>query len=242
VVLLHATMGSSRRFYAWVPHLSRDFRVVRLDVRGHGQSDAPDLDTGLTFDRLVLDVIELLDHLRVTSAHLAGSAAGGIIAQQVVLAFPERVRTLALFASSPGMKRSTVNHDDWIKEIRTKGLRRFLADNIRTRFDLDHVPPGFIDWFLDESAKTDPNVVARFVPLMASVDLTPRLKEIRCPTLAVVPAHDPIRPASYYEVFRTEIPNVEFVTYEGLPHNITDAVPDRCAQDLRNFLLRHAKL
>ena len=41
LVLLHAALGSSRRFYAWVPHLARDFRVVRMDMRGHGDSAAP---------------------------------------------------------------------------------------------------------------------------------------------------------------------------------------------------------
>jgi 3-oxoadipate enol-lactonase len=36
VLLLHAAMGSARRYFAWVPHLARDYRVVRLDLRGHG--------------------------------------------------------------------------------------------------------------------------------------------------------------------------------------------------------------
>src|SRR3972149_4293397 len=41
LVMVHAAMGSSRRFYAWVPHLARDFRVVRFDLRGHGETDVP---------------------------------------------------------------------------------------------------------------------------------------------------------------------------------------------------------
>lgn len=41
LILIHAAMGSTRRLYAWVPTLSRDFRVVRLDMRGHGQSAIP---------------------------------------------------------------------------------------------------------------------------------------------------------------------------------------------------------
>src|SRR6186997_1132569 len=64
VILLHAAMGSAKRFYAWVPHLARDFRVVRLELRGHGSSDVPG-PTQLTFERLTLDVVELLDHLGV---------------------------------------------------------------------------------------------------------------------------------------------------------------------------------
>ena len=52
LVLLHAAMGSSKRLYAWVPRLARDFRVVRLDLRGHGASQVPDDALPFTLDRL----------------------------------------------------------------------------------------------------------------------------------------------------------------------------------------------
>jgi 3-oxoadipate enol-lactonase len=55
----------------------------------------------------------------------------------------------------------------------------------------------------------------------------------------VVPGGDPIHTVDEYRVLEQLIPDCEFVVYEGLPHNITDAVPDRCAQDLKRFLLEH---
>lgn len=72
---------------------------------------------------------------------------------------------------------------------------------------------------------------------MGTVDLSDRLREIRCPTLAVVPGRDPIGSRAQYEVLRERIPDVEFVIYEGAPHNIADALADRCAEELRRFLL-----
>src|SRR5215472_12171832 len=77
LLLLHAAMGSARRYFAWVPHLAREWRVVRLDLRGHGQSQVPPADQPLTLDRLVLDVAELLDHLELPQAHVVGNSAGG---------------------------------------------------------------------------------------------------------------------------------------------------------------------
>src|SRR5258706_14648001 len=74
LVMLHAAMGSSRRFYAWVPHLARDFRVVRMDMRGHGESDAPGAGP-FEFKPLGRVWIELLHHLNIKSVHLAGSCA-----------------------------------------------------------------------------------------------------------------------------------------------------------------------
>jgi len=47
LLLLHAAMGSARRYYAWVPPLSRHYRVVRMDLRGHGSSQIPRADRAL---------------------------------------------------------------------------------------------------------------------------------------------------------------------------------------------------
>jgi pimeloyl-ACP methyl ester carboxylesterase len=239
LVLLHAAMGSSRRLYAWVPHLSRHVRLVRPDLRGHGRSQVPALDRPLTLDRLVRDVIELLDHLGLDRVHLAGSSAGAIISMKTAIDHPDRIRTLGIFASTPGLRPSNVNADRWVAQIRDKGVRKFLGDTIGDRFDLHQVEPGFVEWFLDESARTSGEWLARFVPLMGGVDLSDAIGRIRCPTLAVVPDHDPISSMAQYGVLRERIPDIEFTVYRGLPHNITDAVPDRCAEELRQFLIKH---
>ena len=237
LVLVHAAMGSSKRLYAWVPKLARDFRVVRLDLRGHGASQVPDDALPFTLDRLARDVIELLDHLRVDRVHLAGSSAGAIISMKVAIDYPHRLLSLADFASTPGLGPSNVDAERWVAHIQRKGVRGFLAETIADRFDLAQVDPRFVEWFLDESAKTSAAWLARFVPLMRSVDLTADLPKIRCPMLAVVPDHDPISSMAQYEVIRDRVPKVKFVVYRGLPHNITDAVPDRCAEELHRFLL-----
>ncbi len=242
LVLVHAAMGSSRRFYAWVPHLCRDFRVVRLDMRGHGRSDIPG-EGQLTLERLSQDVTDLLDHLGVERAHLAGSSAGGIVSMYTAVTRPERVATLAAFAAIPGLKMSA-GHTDygaWIKAIREEGVRGFLARTIADRFDQGQVEPGFVEWFLDEAARNDPELLARFVRLMSSVDFADRLGEIRCPTLMVVPGGDPNQSMGEYHATRDAIRDCTFVVYDGMRHNITDAVPDRCAEDLRAFLSKQSR-
>lgn len=239
LVMLHAAMGSSRRFYAWVPHLARDFRVVRLDLRGHGESDAPD-ENQLTFELLRGDVVALLDHLGIERAHLAGSSAGAFIAQSVASHYPARIRTLACFAATPGMKKGRQDYAGWVARIGATGVAAFLRETIGDRIKLDEVDPGFVDWFITEAARTPVAVLARFVPMMANIDLTPELSKIECPTLAVVPGADPIHAVDEYRVLERTIPRCEFVVYDGLPHNITDAVPDRCALELKRFLLAHS--
>src|SRR5205814_4061095 len=67
LLLLHAAMGSARRYFAWVPHLAREYRVVRLDLRGHGLSQVPPEGPPLALDRRVTDAAERLYHRRVVS-------------------------------------------------------------------------------------------------------------------------------------------------------------------------------
>src|SRR5438105_8350998 len=230
LLLLHAAMGSARRYFAWVPHLARDYRVVRLDLRGHGRSQIPPAEQPLTLDRLALDVTELLDHLGVAQAHLVGNSAGGYLGQQLAMTRPERVRSLSLFGSTPGLKNSQA--PSWIPQIQAKGLREFLAETIRDRLSADS-DPGLVNWFLDEAGKNDPAYIARFVLLMASYDWSDQVARIRVPTLVVSPGRETVGGVANYEPFR-KLPDVEMRVYDGLPHNICDAVPDRCAEEVRH--------
>jgi pimeloyl-ACP methyl ester carboxylesterase len=237
VFLLHAVMGDSQRAYRWIPVLARHFRVVRMDMRGHGLSGVP-ADGALTLKRCVDDVTELARHLDCARFHVAGASAGGVLALQLALDHPERVATLACFATPPGLKRHTkINHDEWIARIRASGLRGFLEETIDERF-----PPGtdagFIRWFIDAATRTNTDFLFRFIPMMREVDLTSRLNEIRQPALAVVPGDDPHIALAQYATLRA-IPNCEFVVYDGYQHNIVDAVPERCARELLGFLLKH---
>ena len=141
LILLHAALGSSRRLYKWIPTLARRFRVVRPDLRGHGQSAVPAAGQ-LSLERLTRDVIELADHIGCERFHIAGSSAGAIIAMQTALDYPARVKTLANFASTPGLKNSNIDPSQWVAGIRAKGLRGFLEETISDRFAKD-ADPGF---------------------------------------------------------------------------------------------------
>jgi 3-oxoadipate enol-lactonase len=236
LLLLHAAMGSARRYYAWVPPLARHYRVVRLDLRGHGASEVPPPARELRLERLVDDVAELLDHLGCKSAHIVGNSAGGYLAQRLAMLRSERTRSLLLFASTPGLKQSQA--PSWIPQIEARGLRAFLAETIMERLPLAEVDPGLVEWFLDEAAKNDPAYIAKFVLLMASHDWSDQLDRIRCPTLVVVPGAEPIGSPANYEPFRRLVRDVEMRVYEGAPHNICDAFPDRCVTDVLDFLAR----
>jgi 3-oxoadipate enol-lactonase len=235
LLLLHAAMGSAVRYDAWVPTLAPHYRVVRLDLRGHGHSARPPAEQPLVLERLVADVAELMDHLGGAPMHVVGNSAGGYLAQQLAMTQPRRVRSLALFASTPGLKNS--NAARWIPEIQKKGLRAFLAETIHDRFPKD-ADPARIEWFLNEAAKNDDAFICKFVALMSAQDWQDEVHKIGCPTLVVIPGAEPIGATTHYEPFRRQIKDVELTVYDGAPHNIGEAFPERCAATLLDFLSR----
>src|SRR6187549_1870719 len=83
LLMLHPAMGSSRRFFSMVPGLARRYRLIRADTRGHGASQIPPADSPLDKKRLMQDVLELLDHLKLDRVNVVGASAGGYSAQQL---------------------------------------------------------------------------------------------------------------------------------------------------------------
>lgn len=234
LLLLHAAMGDSLRYSAWIPHLAGRYRVIRMDLRGHGRSAVPPATPALSMRRLVADVRDLMAHLGIASAHFVGNSAGGYVAQNLAMDTPHAVTSLCLFGSTPGLKNSQAA--TWLPQVERKGIRQFVTETIADRFPLATTHPGRVQWFIDSCAKNDPEFIMRFVRLMTTLDWSDRLAAIRCPTLVVVPGAETVGSTHNYDVMRDTIPDVELVSFEGMPHNICDALPQRCAAEVLRFL------
>src|SRR5262249_26288557 len=96
VLLQHGYARSTKFWRACVPYLARFYRVLRLDLRGFGQSSADfDLNRGLNLEAYVKDFNDLFDHLGIDSAHYCGEASAGTLGMAFAALCPARVRTLS---------------------------------------------------------------------------------------------------------------------------------------------------
>ncbi len=233
MLLLHPAMSNARRWYRWVPRLARHYHVVRMELRGHGASQMPLPHEDFSLDLLVKDALNLLDELGCGSAHIVGNSAGGYIAQQMAIHHPDRVRTLALYAATPGLKNSHAT--TWIPRIREVGLRRFLADTIGERFDAG-VDPKLVAWFIDQAGSNDPEFIARFVAHMCTHDFMEDLVRIQAPTLIVAAGGEQIGHVDAYVRMQQRIRNAKLVYLPTAGHNIGDGYPDACVDALLDFL------
>jgi pimeloyl-ACP methyl ester carboxylesterase len=233
VLLLHAAMGRYRRWYGWIPLIARRHPVISWDMRGHGESQIPPADTPFSLERLAQDARDLLDHLGVKRAHVVGLSAGGYVGQRLAIETPERVASLCLIASTPGLKGTQAA--TWPARIGEVGIEAFVRATAHDRFGPD-VDPALVDWFCRQVATNDPAWIGRFVTHMSTRDWSEDLPRIACPTLIMAPGHEPIGENSTYEQMAHAIPGARLISFDGMPHNIGDAAPERCAKEVLAFL------
>src|SRR5215469_4703326 len=117
---------------AVMPYLS-GFRVIRMDMRGHGQSDSPPGDYSL--DQLAADAAAVLDAAKIEKAAICGLSLGGMTAMTLALNAPERVSALILACTSAQMDPAGWNAR--IQLVRSRGMAA-VADAVMARFFSEH--------------------------------------------------------------------------------------------------------
>ncbi|MFJ6084900.1 alpha/beta hydrolase [Streptomyces sp. NPDC092369] len=185
LVFVHGWTADRHRWDHQFTHFAGRRRVVRLDLRGHGESTGAGVKT---VGEVARDVLALLDHLEIDRCVLIGHSMGGMIAQTIALDHPERVERLVLVDSISRMTYS-----------RGRGLlmgastllpfKVFVAVNIQRAF-----APGYpreeIRTYIAASEATPKEVVMTLYGAMRAFDVLDRLGEIQAPTLIVHGFHD----------------------------------------------------
>ena len=129
ILLLHGYARSGKFWRFCVPYLARFYKVIRLDLRGQGQSDSNfDLDKGINFEAYIDDFTALLDHLGIESAHCCGESSAGTLGLGFAAERPQRVRTLSVISSPVFMtevdKQSALHdHPDRVHALRAMSAR-----------------------------------------------------------------------------------------------------------------------
>lgn len=227
---------------------ARGYRVIRFDNRDAGLSGGPDepappdLAAVLAGDLrtvpyrladLAADAAGLLDALDVAQAHVVGVSMGGMIAQQLTLDFPDRVRSLCSIMSTTGDRsvgRATPEAAVVLRQPAATSRDVAIANAVAVAQLIGS--PGFPvdagELRRRAIAKVDrayrPVGTARqFAAIVASPDRTPRLGEVRVPTLVVHGAEDPLISVSGGRATAAAIPGAELLVVPGMGHDLPPA-------------------
>ena len=236
--------GRSSQFWRhWVPPLAGEYRVLRRDMRGHGQSADPGADYVWSVDDLLNDMKGFLDALGLDQVHYVGESVGGILGIAFAARWPERFKSLTLCATPtairPHIQRMfAVGHEDWYTALGKLGARGWAKALMEQGGGLGvgKVNQAKIDWILDEWGQTRTHVLQGLCRLVPSVDVEPILSQVKVPTLVLAPARSPLLPLTEQVMIRDTIPGAKIVVIDGHGHEIYLDRAAECIAALLSFL------
>jgi len=223
--------------------LSRDHRVILFDNRGTGLSGKADgsLSTGILAD----DVAGLLSGLGIPSATLVGHSMGGLIAQQVALRHPSRVRRLVLAATvSRSPKRGNLSLYLWPEVLEKIGVPAFVDLMITQNLSLGYIERNwrrilFLRQLLVnhlQEVPLDPAALRKYVAAALEHQPGAELGRIRVPTLVIGGDQDTIVPPHLAAELAGKIPEARLEIMADAGHNLMLERPEEFNRLIRTFI------
>lgn len=133
LLLIHGFTGNLRNWALQVPALTRGFRMVSIDQRGHGHSEKPTRPEDYSLELMAEDAYGLLQHLDIDECYLIGHSMGGMVAQHLALAHPEPVRALVLVDTAAEVT-STMRMQEGARLVeiaREEGMEAVFEEQLR---------------------------------------------------------------------------------------------------------------
>jgi 3-oxoadipate enol-lactonase len=242
VVLIMGLGCSSAMWFRVAPQLARHHRVILIDNRGSGQTHVAHYVVHRV-SHMAADVAAVLDAAGETSAHLVGFSMGGMIAQQCVIDFPARVRSLALLGTHSGgpwatqaepevrqllFDKATMDAEESLRAMRPYTYARETSDEL---FDED----AFVRLANAPSARDYQAQLYALIGWSAYLAL-PRFA---CPTLVMHGAQDRLVPPENGRRTAERIPGAELIEMTGASHWLMTDQNAQCLAALRAHIDRH---
>jgi 3-oxoadipate enol-lactonase len=223
LVLIMGWGGDHTAWALQAPAFAAEHRVIALDNRGAGQSDVP--EGPYTIAGMAEDVAGLLDALAIGRAHVCGASMGGMIAQELALRHPDRIRTLGLHCTTAAIDAYGRFLIDTLLAVKARGDReeyvRAVMPWILCRKTMVE-RPEFIRFWIDRALAYPYPIslegLARQAQAIGAHDTAARLGEIRVPTLVTTGTEDILVPPASSRDLHARIPGSELTTLPDAGH------------------------
>lgn len=247
LLLLHGYGDSYATWEGWAEALQSSYRVISLDLPGHGLTAAP-ADYPLDADGLAALVHDFARTLELPPYVLAGNSMGGGVAWKLALRSPEQLRALVLIAAagwpaatqgqSPSLAFRVLQHPAgrWLlARIDNKPL---IAQGLRAQVhDKSLITEAVIErWAAYQRYPGHRPILMSAAPGSHAQATTEKLRTIRLPTLVLHGEFDPLIPIENGRRFAATIPGARLISYPEVGHLPQREIPTRSAADLAAFL------
>ena len=243
LILLHGFAGSQHTWDVVRGPLSRHFRLLAVDLPGHGQTPVP--EQRITFAVLADVLANVAREASSGQRYWCGYSMGGRIALHVALYHPEVVDKLALIGAAPGIEDSNEQAQrraadrDVAAKIRRNGIAWFedYWSKLPNFASQNALSPELQEKLKQERLANDPGGLALALENWGTGEqewLLPRLAELRCPVLLMAGEHDP-KFRALSERMAEIIPHSEFVVIPNAGHAAHIENPQAVEQALVSF-------
>lgn len=247
LVMVHGFAASLHTWEPWVARLGPDYRIITLDLPGHGLTRTPD-GYATSLDGHVATVEGVTAKLALPPFVLIGNSMGGATAWNYTLSHPESVRGLVMVNSAGWPRDEAPKSQPLAFRMMRNPVGRAILRNIDPR---PIAEPGLKDAYVDETIVTE-GLVVRYAELARAPGrremilaqqakprrkVTPEtFKAIGVATLVMHGDEDTVIPVADSRALAAAIPGAKLVTYPKAGHVPMEQIPDRSAEDLRAFL------
>jgi 3-oxoadipate enol-lactonase len=241
VTMSNSLATTHRMWDAQMPAFTPQYRVLRYDKRGHGETDAT--PGPYSFELLADDVLALLDALGITRTHFVGLSMGGMTGMTMALRRPSVLRSLVLCDTTskdplgdPALwqqRIDAVTAGGSMEPLVESTLARFLTpDTVKNRSEVADAVRAMV-------RSTPIGGYAACCQAISQLNLTDRLPAISLPTLVVVGADDPATTVDMARTIHRGIAGSELVVLDNAAHLSNLEQVDAFNEAVLGFLARH---
>ncbi|MBP6441064.1 MAG: alpha/beta hydrolase [Sphingorhabdus sp.] len=248
LVLIHGSNASLHTWEPWVKALGKDYRVISLDLPGHGLTGRN--PAGVYDNASYVSVVDrLLTKLNVDNAVIGGNSMGGGVSWLFALTHPEKVDALLLVDASGQPQAKSGKLPLGFKLMRTPVIKeavRFIAprsifeSSVKTSMSVQSkINDQLIDryWELNRYPGNREATMQRFSSLKNMTPVTKeRLSAIKAPVLILWGAEDNLIPVTSAKWFAEAIPQAKLVIYRNVGHIPMEEIPEKSANDVKIWL------
>lgn len=238
LLLIHGNGGNATQMRKDRDWLSRSFKTIAYDCRGHGRSEKL---ASYTLQDHVDDALALLDELGIGKAGVIGASGGGYIAQGIAATEPQRVTKLVLVATrSNGAQSATQQfwerHADEAAGLGEEERMKFFAARVFSPEFVAKTDPQTLRLLIRPEPALKPEEAAAANRAFEGFDLRPLLCRITAPTLVISGRLDGLNPPEFGRETASLIPNARFVEMANSGHAPSFEQADAFADLVGQFL------
>ena len=240
VVMSHSLASSHRMWDVQMPVLS-DYRVVRFDTRGHGDTEAPDGPYDL--DMLADDAYGLLNALGLEKVHFVGLSMGGMIGQMLAIKYPEVLLSLSLCATASRVPEEA--QPLWQERIalaKDQGMDVLVDGTVERWFTSDYMAANEdVVGPIGELVRNTPvQGYTGCIEAISRINVTEQLKSANVPTIVFAGELDESTPVAAAEEIHGAMAGSELVVIPTAKHFLNVEQSHLFNETLTRFLSRHA--